>query len=108
MDGTGTFNLLGIVDDEIAVPNDRKVHSQVTDPYTLIDVLREREIDEAFNHLSFLGSLSAPLHWDVPILGQDSVERLFIGRERGECGIDTLKCHVVCVALSATLPHSTI
>lgn len=43
MDGRGTFNLLGIVDDEIAVPYDGEVHCQVTDLHTLIHVLKRRE-----------------------------------------------------------------
>lgn len=42
MDGKGTFNLLGIVDDEIAVPYDGEVHCQVTDLHTLVHVLKRR------------------------------------------------------------------
>lgn len=42
MDGRGTFNLLGIVDDEIAVPYDGEVHCQVTDLNTLVHVLKSR------------------------------------------------------------------
>lgn len=42
MDGRGTFNLLGIVDDEIAVPYDGEVHCQVTDLHTLVHVLKSR------------------------------------------------------------------
>lgn len=42
MDGRGTFNLLGIVDDEIAVPYDGEVHRQVTDLHTLVHVLKGR------------------------------------------------------------------
>ena len=108
MDCRVTFNLLGIVDDEIAVPYDGEVHCQVTDLHTLVHVLQSRysrvrecaqeerkseiqEIkrrkkndrerqkggggggermkvqpgDEAFNHLSFLPWLSAPLLSDM-------------------------------------------
>lgn len=42
MDGRGTFNLLWIVDDEIAVPYDGEVHCQVTDLHTLVHVLKSR------------------------------------------------------------------
>lgn len=42
MDGRVTFNLLGIVDDEIAVPYDGEVHCQVTDLHTLVHVLKSR------------------------------------------------------------------
>lgn len=42
MDGRGTFNLLGIVDDEIAVPYDGEVHCQVTDLNALVHVLKSR------------------------------------------------------------------
>lgn len=43
MDGRGTFNLLGIVDDEIAVPYDGEVHCQVTDLHTLVHVLKKQK-----------------------------------------------------------------
>lgn len=43
MDGRGTFNLLRIVDDEIAVPYDGEVHCQVTDLHTLVHVLKSRK-----------------------------------------------------------------
>lgn len=42
MDDRGTFNLLWIVDDEIAVPYDGEVHCQVTDLHTLVHVLKSR------------------------------------------------------------------
>lgn len=42
MDTRGTFNLLRIVDDEIAVPYDGEVHCQVTDLHTLVHVLKSR------------------------------------------------------------------
>lgn len=42
MDGRGTFNLLGIVDDEIAVPYDGEVHCQVTDLNALVHVLKSK------------------------------------------------------------------
>lgn len=45
MDGRGTFNLLGIVDDEVAVPYNGEVHCQVTDLHTLIHVLKSRNRD---------------------------------------------------------------
>lgn len=43
MDGRSTFNLLGIVDDEIAVPYDGEVHRQVTDLHTLVHVLKKQK-----------------------------------------------------------------
>lgn len=43
MDGRGTFNLLRIVDDEVAVPYDGEVHRQVTDLHTLVHVLKSRK-----------------------------------------------------------------
>lgn len=45
MDGEGTFNLLGIVDDEVAIPYDGEVHCQVTDLHTLVHVLKSRNRD---------------------------------------------------------------
>lgn len=43
MDCRVTFNLPGIVDDEIAVPYDGEVHCQVTDLHTLVQVLQKQE-----------------------------------------------------------------
>ena len=45
MDCRVTFNLLGIVDDEIAVPYDGEVHCQVTDLHTLVHVLKSRDAE---------------------------------------------------------------
>ena len=52
MDGRGTFNLLGIVDDEIAVPYDGEVHRQVTDLHTLVHVLKKQKQRVRENALS--------------------------------------------------------
>lgn len=43
MDGGGTFNLLGIVDDEIAVPYDGELRCQVADLRTLVHVLKSKK-----------------------------------------------------------------
>lgn len=43
IDGENTFNLLRIVDDEIAVPYNGEVHCQVTDLHTLVHVLKGRK-----------------------------------------------------------------
>lgn len=42
IDDRGTFNLLWIVNDEIAVPYNGEVHCQVTDLHTLVHVLKSR------------------------------------------------------------------